>query len=319
MSIKILSKLPLEFQKYNISRIESGASKKIFYRLRNNNKTFIVINFSSYKQEYNNYVKVYNLLKDINISIPNIIERNDKESILISEDFGNSRFDKIIKKELLKELLQYAVDTLVVIKNSIKFDNKLMLPKYNLNIFQNEIIELTEYYFPFIKLSLDEELKNEFIFIWSESYENINFDFTNFAHKDFNMNNLLLRSSEAGHLKCGVIDFQSAFWGDSTWDLFSLLEDSRILFTDEFNDYFIEYFYSLTNQNISLNYFKIKFHFLNCSRQTRLLGRWVKLSKELKQKWYLDFIPITQSRLNKSINLLNNKKLSEFYNKYIFN
>ena len=45
----------------------------------------------------------------------------------------------------------------------------------------------------------------------------------------------------------------------------------------------LEYFYSLTNQNISLNDFKIKFHFLNCSRQTRLLGRWVKLSKELKQ------------------------------------
>ena len=43
------------------------------------------------------------------------------------------------------------------------------------------------------------------------------------------------------------------------------------------------------------------------------------VAKELKQKWYLDFIPVTQSRLNKSINLLNNKKLSEFYNKYIFN
>ena len=131
------------------------------------------------------------------------------------------------------------------------------------------------------------------------------------------MNNLILRPSEKGHLKCGVIDFQSAFWGESSWDLFSLLEDSRMLFTDEFNDYFIEYFYSLTSQNISLNDFKFKFHFLNCSRQTRLLGRWVKLSKELKKKWYLDFIPITKSRLKKSINLLNNKKLSEFYNKYI--
>ena len=56
MSTKILRKLPLKFQKYNISKIESGASKKIFYRLSNNNKTFIVINFSPYKQEYDNYV-----------------------------------------------------------------------------------------------------------------------------------------------------------------------------------------------------------------------------------------------------------------------
>ena len=47
MPTKILNKLSLEFQKYNIKKIESGASKKIFYRLSKNNKTFIVINFSS--------------------------------------------------------------------------------------------------------------------------------------------------------------------------------------------------------------------------------------------------------------------------------
>ena len=34
MPTKILNKLSLEFQKYNISRIESGASKKKFYRLK---------------------------------------------------------------------------------------------------------------------------------------------------------------------------------------------------------------------------------------------------------------------------------------------
>ena len=201
MSSKILNKLSLEFQKYNIKKIESGASKKICYRLNKNNKTFIVINFSSGdRQEYDNYVKVYNLLNNINISIPKIIERNDKELTLISEDFGNLRFDKIIDKESIKDLLQYAVDTLVIIKNSIKFDNTLMLPKYNLNIFKNEIFELPKYYFPFIKLNFKEDLKNDFMFIWEESYKKMNFDFYNFAHKDFNINNLILRPSEKGHL-----------------------------------------------------------------------------------------------------------------------
>ena len=145
----------------------------------------------------------------------------------------------------------------------------------------------------------------------------MNFDFYNFAHKDFNINNLILRASEKGHLKCGVIDFQSSFWGENCWDLFSLLEDSRILFTDEFNEGFIDYFYSSTNQKNSFNDFKIKFHYLNCSRQSRLLGRWVKLSNDLNQKWYLNFISVTQNRLKKSINNLNNKQLSRFYNKYI--
>ena len=159
----------------------------------------------------------------------------------------------------------------------------------------------------------------EFMFIWYQSYKNINFDFCNFVHKDFNINNLILLPLKEGHLKCGVIDFQSSFWGESSWDLFSLLEDSRILFTDKYNEDFVYYFYSRTNQNISLNDFKIKFHYLNASRQTRLLGRWVKLSKELNQKRYLDFLSVTQYRLKQSIDYLNNKQLSKFYNKYIFN
>ena len=73
------------------------------------------------------------------------------------------------------------------------------------------------------------------------------------------MNNLIFLPSREGHLKCGVIDYQNSFWGESSWDLFSLLEDSRIFFTDQYNAYFMNYFYSHSNQLISLKlqYFQI--------------------------------------------------------------
>ena len=318
MTSNILRKVSLEFQKYSIRRIESGASKKFFYRIINNNKSFIITDFVADRKEYNNYLQIYNLLKDINISIPNIIEKSDKDLVIISEDFGELRFDKIFKKESIKNLLKYAVDTLIVLKNSIKYDNQLILSQYNLDIFKSEIIELPKYYFPYINLKINKNLLNEFMFIWSNSFKDIDFDFHNFVHKDFNINNLILLPSKVDHLKCGVIDFQNSFWGESSWDLFSLLEDSRTFFTDEFNEDFIHYFYSKTDQTISLNEFKIKFHYLNSSRQTRLLGRWVKLSKELNHKWYLNFISVTQHRLKKSIKFLNNTELSKFYDKYIF-
>jgi len=119
------------------------------------------------------------------------------------------------------------------------------------------------------------------------------------------------------HLKCGLLDFQSAFWGESCWDLFSLLEDSRIYFDDQFNDYFIKYFYNSTNQNIVFEEFIERYYALNCSRQTRLLGRWVKLSKELNQDFYLDFIETTKKRLFKGLEKLNRKDLKLIYGKLI--
>ena len=317
MLLKVSSKLSQEFKKYNIKQIESGASNKKLFRLKKNNKSFILIDFTLDKNEYHNYLKIYELLKNINISVPKIIEKYDNNSMLVVEDFGDLRFDKILFKYNLKDLLKYAVDTLIIINKNLKFDKKLSLFKYDYNLFKSEITELPEYYFPYINLN-DKNIYNEFLFIWGEAFKDINFEFNSFVHKDFNFNNLILIPNKKNHLKCGVIDFQNAFWGENSWDLFSLLEDSRILFTDDFNDCLIKYFFLKTDQNTSLENFNINNNFLNSSRQTRLLGRWVKLSKELNKNWYLEFIPITQERLKKSINFLNNKKITKFYNKYIF-
>ena len=318
MFINISNKLSNEFKKYSIETIERGASKKIFYRLRHSNKKFILTDFSLNKEEYRNHLKIYNLLKNINISVPKIIEKYDNNFIIISEDFGDLRFDKILQKYPLNDLLHYAVDTLIILNNSIQYDLKLSLPQYNFEIFKDEILELPKYYFPHVKFN-NKNLNTEFIYIWSEAYRKIKFEFNHLSHKDFNINNLILISDNKKHLKCGVIDFQSAFWGESSWDLFSLLEDSRVFFTDEYNEYFINYFFNQTSQKNSIGDFLKKYHFLNSSRQTRLMGRWVKLSKELKQDWYLDFIPVTLKRLRKSIKLINDKKLTDFYNRYIFN
>ena len=56
---------------------------------------------------------------------------------------------------------------------------------------------------------------------------------------------------------------------------------------------------------------------LSCSRQTRLLGRWVKLSKELNQSFYLDFIEVTKKRLLKGLEKINRKDLRSVYNKLL--
>ena len=159
------------------------------------------------------------------------------------------------------------------------------------------------------------DVTEEFYKCWQSYFDSIKFNFINFVHKDFNINNLIYLPSRKDHLKCGLLDFQGAFWGESCWDLFSLLEDSRIYFDDQFNDYFIKFYYKSTNQNTDIDDFKEKYHMLNCARQTRLLGRWVKLSKELNQSFYLGFIETTKKRLVKGIGKANRKNLKLIYNK----
>ena len=89
-------KIPQKYKNYKIQKIDSGASKRLFYRLSNDSKSVIFVDSSDQKNDYINLIGIYNYLSKINISIPIIYENDDKNCVLIIEDIGNLRFDKII-------------------------------------------------------------------------------------------------------------------------------------------------------------------------------------------------------------------------------
>ena len=318
MNFDLFDKISSKYKDYKLEKIKSGASKRTFYRLIKGSNSLICLDSSNEKKEYNNFLMVHSYLSKVNVSIPNVYENDDVNNILILEDFGNLRFDRILRNYPLKKLLEYAVRTLIILKNDIYYNNSNDLSAYNYNAFKSEISEFLDFYYPYVhNKEISKNLTEEFYGCWQSYFDSINFNFINFVHKDFNINNLIYLPSRKNHLKCGLLDFQGAFWGECCWDLFSLLEDSRIYFDDQFNDYFIKFYYKSTNQNIDINDFKEKYYMLNCARQTRLLGRWVKLSKELNQSFYLGFIETTKERLVKGIGKTNRKNLKIIYNKLI--
>ena len=318
MTFNLLNKISSKYKDYKVEKIKGGASKRFYYRLSGKSNSVICLDSSNEIKDYNNLLKVHSYLSKINISIPDIYENDDVNNILILEDFGNLRFDKILESYSLKSLLECAVKTLTILKNEIIFDSSKDLSIYNYNTFKSEISEFPNYYYPYVySKEIPKDLSEEFYECWQQYYDSLNFNFVNFIHKDFNFNNLIYLPSRKDHLRCGILDFQSAFWGENCWDLFSLLEDSRIYFDDQFNDHFIKLYYHCTSQNIEFEDFREKYYMLNCSRQTRLLGRWVKLSKELNQSFYLNFIDVTKKRLLKGFEKINRKDLRSVYNKLL--
>ena len=109
MKFDLLDKIPSKFKNYKVERISSGASRRLFYRISSGFNSFICLDSNNEKKEYKNFLKVHSYLSKINVSIPYIYESNDVNHILILEDFGNLRFDKIISKLSLKDLLKIAI------------------------------------------------------------------------------------------------------------------------------------------------------------------------------------------------------------------
>jgi len=305
----------MQFNLNDVYQIESGASHKKIYRFKNLNQGKVIVDFSYDHNDYLSFLEVNKFLSMINISVPKIFETDDSKNIIIMEDFGDSRYDKLIKIKDSKEILIDAINSIIEIQNAKKPIENKFLKHYNFCSFEIEIAEFADFYLPINNIST--EVINEFLYIWKLEFENLNFKWDSFVHKDFELSNLMHLPNRVGHLKCGILDFQNAFIGFSGWDVFSLLENPRIYFEDKYNDELVEYFFNNTNQNIPYKEFLIQYYFLNTARQTRIIGRWINLDKKNKNNNYSKYLNVTLKRLQKSLYNLQNEKISKLYDRIL--
>ena len=299
----------------DLYQIESGLSQKKIYRFKNNKEKKIVVDFSYETKQFVSFLDVHKFLSNINISIPKIFETDINKKIIIMEDFGDNRFDKLINSIDPKEILIDAINSLIEIQNTQKPIVNKFLKKYDFSSFEIEIAEFADFYLPINNISKD--VVDEFFYVWKSEFNNFNFNWDSFVHKDFELSNLIYLPQRDGHLKCGIIDFQNAFIGFSGWDVFSLLENPRIYFAEKYNDELVEYFFDNTNQYLSFSEFLLQYYFLNTARQTRIIGRWINLDKKYNINDYSKYLDVTVQRLQKSLYNLQNEKLSKLYEKII--
>ena len=305
----------MNFDYNELEKIENGLSNKLIYRKIEKKRTKILIDFSKDKQNFKNFLNVYQILLKINISIPKIYEVNQQQYKIHMQDFGDDSFIKVYNKNNLYKLLKLAVDNIIVIQNETNLIHLKNLKKYTFDDLKIELEEFVNYYIPSKKIPNFPNSK--FYKLWESTFYSQNYNMKNFAHKDFEFINLFFLENYDSHLQCGIIDFQSAFMGFIGWDLLSLLENPRINFTREYNDKLIEYFYDNMPIIRNFNTFQEQYYVLSLARQTRLLGRWKKLITINNDNQYLDYLKITKTRAIETLNNIKNDELRSIYEKYL--
>tara|TARA_B100001057_G_scaffold109800_1_gene107767 strand:+ start:1602 stop:2528 length:927 start_codon:yes stop_codon:yes gene_type:complete len=299
----------------NVTEIKEGLSKKKIFRKLENKLNKIIINFSENKEDFYNFLKVYNILKKINVSIPKIYEVHKNTQIIVMEDFGEKKIDKVCNKNNFYSILKSSVECLVIIQNTITHDDLITLEKYTYQELKKDISEFILYYLPFKKIQNFPIA--QFYNVWKKIFENQKFNFSSFAHKDFEFINLFFLNKNNSHLKIGIIDFQSAFISFVGWDLFSILENPRNNFSRKYNEELISYFYNSISTQVEFNKFRQQYYLLNLSRQTRLLGRWAKLIQEKNDNLSYEFISTTHNKLMICLENIDNLELKLIYKKVL--
>ena len=121
----------MKFNFDDVYEVESGASHKKIYRFKNNNEGKIIVNFSYNYNDYLSFLEINNFLSMINISVPKIFDTDDTNRVIIMEDFGNIRYDKLINSIDPKDILIDAINSLIEIQNTQKLTVTKLLKRYN--------------------------------------------------------------------------------------------------------------------------------------------------------------------------------------------
>ncbi len=292
--------------KYKLKKISGDASFREFYRVKNSNKTSIVV-FAK-KEQYKNLI-VYSLVNKIlnnhNILAPKLIKSYYENNMIEITDLGDKSFYDFIKKrknklkayqELIKLILKLQK---INLRKFYYFEKKkIKFSKYSINNLHKESDLFFDWYLKFTikkkKLKkIKKILRNELNNVYKKLYFKNNF----FVHRDFHASNIMITKK-----RLGIIDSQDAIIGNPLYDVASLIDDVRIKIPKNLQDSLFRYYFlkSKLRQKDQIN-LKNDFDILSVQRNLKILGIFVRLYKRDKKPKYLKYLPYTWKLIDRRL------------------
>ena len=276
----------------SLKLLKNDASKRRYYIFTNNTKELLLMDSSLEKDSLRKFIKISKWLKSNHLSSPEIYIKDEKYGILIIEDFGNTKYSILCRKEKKKKRLYYkqAINLLILLSKKKKpgfiknYDHRILKDELNL----------------YIKWELNMK-KNTKKFkawkdIWNNLLNNIKYEKTTVVLRDFHVDNIFYLKDRNKLEKIGLIDFQDSLIGHPAYDLVSLLQDVRVSLSIKEQNSFYNYYKK--NVKINKNEFEYAYLVLGTQRLFKIIGIFKKLAIEQGKIDYLRYLPRTKQLIN---------------------
>jgi aminoglycoside/choline kinase family phosphotransferase len=308
-----------------IKKISSDASFREFYRIQKNLSSSILV--KAHKDKFKNlivYAAINKFLKDNKIKTPKLLKESFKNEMMEIEDLGNHSFFDYIKnkknkfndyKKLIKIILKLQD---IKLKSYIKFKKyKIKINNYNLAALHKESNLFFHWY---LKNYLKKKKFNKFKYAIKKElnnlYKKLYFQNQCFVHRDFHISNLMIKKNNIG-----LLDSQDIIRGNLLYDVASLIDDVRIILSNQLKSKLFNYYLHETKKikKNEKNFAKNDFDILSVQRNLKILGIFVRLYKRDKKSTYLKFLPYTwrllelrlKNEIFNKLNYLLNKAVSK--------
>ena len=225
------------------------------------------------------FININSLLKDFKLNAPTIFVKDSINGFILLEDLGEELFSKILDNKNEEELYLKAIKILSVIhqQDLNNFPQSNYIDNYSIDSLIKESLLFIDWYLKIhLKINLDSKKINEFKKILSAIFVQLDCKYDKLVLRDYHVDNLILQKSKDTLMQVGILDFQDAARGSSSYDLASIIEDVRRPISHELKNKLVASFIDQTNYNPELLAKEISFYSLQ--RNLKILGIFCRLN-----------------------------------------
>ena len=236
------------------------------------------------------FININNLLISISLNAPKIYSIDKENGFLLLEDLGDNLFSKVLNANNEESLYKKAIDILVYLHNMNinQFSKNNLVQNYSDEKLISESELFIEWYIKsHLNININENQINEFKEIFSKIIASLKLKYDTLVLRDFHVDNLVLQHSKSGLGQVGLLDFQDAVFGQSSYDLISLIEDVRRPISSKLKTSLIKYFIDETGYDpVHLDN---EMAFYSVQRNLKILGIFCRLSIRDQKSQYMKF------------------------------
>ena len=289
-----------ELQVSTLRPASADASFRQFYRIdAGSGNTFIAVDAPPATENSANYIKIATLLKDIGLTVPEVLESNLEQGFLLITDLGLHTYAHVLNHDTAHKLYLDAIDSLILMQAQSQPD---VLPEYDRAFLQRELNIFTEWYIgKHLGVTLTEAQTNTLNKVFEHLLSSAVAQPQVYVHRDFHSRNLMWMDKG----NPGIIDFQDAVYGPITYDLVSLLRDAYVQWDEEMVlDWAIRYWEKARRAGLpvptDIDSFYRDFEWMGLQRHLKILGIFARLAYRDGKENFLADIPTVMEYVRKT-------------------
>lgn len=299
-------KSKLAIDDYQIYQLAGDASARKYYRLIQNEKTYVLMVWEPFDELKYPFIDVLNHFKLSQVHVPEIVLVSGSLGVILLEDLGDltleRKFWEATKPESSWHFYKMALDEIIKIHTDATTSQHLTIAKelmfdvpkfmWEMNYAKTHLLQ------GLLKHPMSESVQNELEKTFLDFCTKLHEEPKVICHRDYHSRNLMIKLD-----KIFVIDFQDARLGPIQYDLVSLIKDSYVDISDEYAQQMLQYYFDNTNfvQKSNQDHFFHIYELQSIQRCFKACGSFASFMNTRGDKRYLKYLTPTLKKVMRSL------------------